>query len=265
MPKPSQKKVFVFRVFSGTGNTLLAARKMAEVMESAGAAVEFHRMPEEPWSEPPPGASAVFAFPVYEQTVPWFVREYIAGIPKLERPAKAYILTTLAGFSGFVKSPLGRLLEKRGFEFAGIREVVMPSNFILHTSDDKTPAITRRGLRDAADFAEKILEEKTTPPRISALNNLASAPARLCAAVFNKTFSKLRARPEKCVGCGLCAKLCPTKNIEMRDGKPVWDGKCGLCLRCVSFCPKDAVKARFADKLFRPRYTAEGVAPDDLL
>ncbi|MDD5645246.1 MAG: 4Fe-4S binding protein, partial [bacterium] len=44
----------------------------------------------------------------------------------------------------------------------------------------------------------------------------------------------------KCTKCGLCAKLCPVHNIEMK-GFPVFLKKCQLCMRCISFCPSGAI------------------------
>jgi ferredoxin len=251
-------------VFSGTGNTLLATRGMAEVFESAGIAVEFHRMPEEPWTTPPAGYAILFAFPVYEQSAPLFIQNYIAEIPVLETPTKTYVLTTMAGFSGFVKTPVGRLLEKRGFVSTGIREIVMPSNFILHSASEKNKTILKRGLREAAEFAENIIAGNAEWQRPSMLNATAYPPVKLCAKIFSKIFSKFKAT-DKCVGCGLCAELCPVGNIEMADDGPRWNGKCALCLRCVSFCPENAIRSKFGNRLFQPRYTAEGISPADLL
>lgn len=47
---------------------------------------------------------------------------------------------------------------------------------------------------------------------------------------------------EKCIGCGECARVCPSDIIEMRDGKAVVAGRGSiLCGHCSAICPAGAV------------------------
>ena len=46
---------------------------------------------------------------------------------------------------------------------------------------------------------------------------------------------------DACVGCGLCEKLCPCKNITMTDKHPTWNHSCIGCNACVVYCPKKAI------------------------
>ncbi len=57
---------------------------------------------------------------------------------------------------------------------------------------------------------------------------------------------RLKAKPwfrlSACRGCGVCAKSCPAKAIEMAGGKPSADlGKCISCFCCHELCRFDAV------------------------
>lgn len=48
---------------------------------------------------------------------------------------------------------------------------------------------------------------------------------------------------DECIGCGLCEKLCPLKNIQIRkDHRPVWGKECTHCMACIAKCPKKAIE-----------------------
>jgi ferredoxin len=47
---------------------------------------------------------------------------------------------------------------------------------------------------------------------------------------------------ERCNQCGICIKLCPSKNITMHDNKPTWQKHCEQCLACIQWCPQEALQ-----------------------
>ena len=48
--------------------------------------------------------------------------------------------------------------------------------------------------------------------------------------------------PQKCVGCGLCARTCPAHAIDMRDKRPhIRRAQCIRCFCCQEFCPRGAL------------------------
>ena len=52
-------------------------------------------------------------------------------------------------------------------------------------------------------------------------------------------------KPEECVGCKECYKICPAKAITMKNHKPVIDrNACIRCFCCQEFCPKGALKVK---------------------
>ncbi len=57
-----------------------------------------------------------------------------------------------------------------------------------------------------------------------------------------------RVDKDKCIGCDLCIRRCPTKNIYRdNDGAIRFRHHCLMCMRCSFFCPKDAIHIGFLD------------------
>lgn len=56
---------------------------------------------------------------------------------------------------------------------------------------------------------------------------------------------------EKCIGCGMCAQVCPEKAISFNKAKRK-SAKCDLCGACVEVCPEKAIRMVPLDRFGRP-------------
>jgi formate hydrogenlyase subunit 6/NADH:ubiquinone oxidoreductase subunit I len=65
----------------------------------------------------------------------------------------------------------------------------------------------------------------------------------------DKFRGKLKYYPQKCIGCRLCIKDCPTGAIDIKKvGDKQFEalidlGRCIYCAQCVDSCPKKALEA----------------------
>ncbi|MBU0683703.1 MAG: EFR1 family ferrodoxin [Candidatus Omnitrophica bacterium] len=249
-----------FYYFSGTGNTLLVVNKMKETFEAKGVVVELHRIEKAGSIEIDPDCVLGLAFPVACQGTYPFVWDFIEALPETHG-VSVFMVDTLGAFSGGVVGPARKILKDKGYNPLGAREISMPDNFFL-SKNDPTRNETKKalGLKKAEKYAMDILTGKSSWKRIPVISDLVSriSLGKTTWKVLRKLF-KLKIDTTKCIKCGLCAKLCPVQNIEMKE-YPQFQDKCVICMRCISFCPKHAI---FKGKDNHVFYSA--VAAEDLI
>lgn len=89
---------------------------------------------------------------------------------------------------------------------------------------------------------ERVVERRSLEFSGDGRNPVKRLFSRLAGAIL-RTRPKLV--PNMCVGCGVCAGICPAKAITIKNKKARIDRKrCIRCFCCQEFCPKSALKVR---------------------
>jgi ferredoxin len=246
--------------FSGTGNTLWSAKKIAGYLGQSRNPADFEENPDLPAAAKPVPAElfsisrlmrqapvpieadrVIFMFPSYAYQMPLLVRRFI--IRREIRSPYIAALVTYGSDPGGTLAELYRILKRKNLSLSFSGRIPSVENFIPIFGPPGEAAKKRRLLlqeRATEEAARAILAGKTNSPwRIRPLSIFVSSLFRLGLRknVFVKGF-KLGAG---CNGCGLCGKICPGKAIVMEKGKPVFSEGCEQCQACLNWCPRRSI------------------------
>lgn len=240
--------------FSGTGNSKYIAKKIAAALEDE--IVDLNdRIKRADFSRITAKDRLVFVTPTYAWRVPTVVSDYLEKV-KFDGEKKAWFVMNCGGEIGNASKYIEKLCDKLALEYMGVVGIVMPENYIaLFNAPDTNKAqeiIAKAEPKIQAAIDDIRNGVKFAKPR----NNLYD---RFMSACVNPIFFKFIVKADdfyatdKCVGCGLCAKLCPLNNIEIVDGKPEWERNCTHCMACINHCPAQAIEYGEKSK-GKPRY-----------
>ncbi len=264
----SKAKVYYF---SGTGNSLVLARLVAERL--GGDLIPIASVIDRERIEPAADVIGI-TFPVYYADTPNIVRRFAE---KLENVEGKYIfaISNYGGGAGDSLVTLDRILRSRGKTLSAGFGVHMPQNAFHKPWEMKSLAYRRapkridfivravearrRGL-----FYSNVLVQTMMAPfqgwirRMTALYlekaSNTPAPSGLTVEQLMPLADRSFAVGEKCNGCGTCAQVCPVRNIEIVDKKPVWQNRCENCLACFNGCPTSAIHGALANTGYHYRH-----------
>jgi ferredoxin len=224
--------------FSGTGNSLYAAKKLSETMGFGLAAVRSGVPSGSVGGE---GRKFGFVFPSYYGDLPRIVRSFIEKLEILPETDLFAVVTMGAFGQGSLKAAEKALAEK-GLTLrygVGLR---MPANYIIKYNPALFGAKSARRIERKLDgidgkilkIAGEIADGKRAVERNSMTMKTLYADIPSLDAAFFAT--------EKCSACGLCERICPVGNVKIVDGKPTWMHACEHCVACISWCPRAAIE-----------------------
>lgn len=229
--------------FSGTGNSHYTAKIIADAMgdnlQSLNRRMRENRK-EPMYSEKP----VVIVTPTYAWRIPRLVEKLLSEL-SFEGSHEVYFVMTCGADIGNAARFIRKFCRKKKLAYMGTAEIVMPENYIamFDVPDSNTAA------NIILKAEPKIL---ALTKKIAAGEKLAEKPVKVTdqikSAVFNPLFQAFCVSDKKfhvtgeCTGCGICARVCPCKDIRLKEGHPVWNGSCIHCMACINACPKQVIE-----------------------
>jgi formate hydrogenlyase subunit 6/NADH:ubiquinone oxidoreductase subunit I len=251
--------------FSATGNSLAAARAIAERI-GAGAPVEMTAALAS-------GAAKTgcrrlgLVFPLYYQSYPTVVRRFVEEL-EAGRDTDIFAVVT-RGFkpTGGVLAVLAADLKRKGLALRYAAYLDMPNDDLTvgePFSRERCERILAKAERSLERIASEIAEGKKRGSRFE--------PLALIRPLREKAYRKLSGRAHlafsagsACTGCGTCVKACALRRIRIAEGRPRWSEGCQLCEACLNLCPARAIVLAGSGSERKGRYRHPKIGMAELL
>jgi len=235
-------------VYTGTGNSLWIARQLA--LELKETTLEFMRSLSADFGGDFKAESdrVGFIFPVHIWGLPVHVIQFINHL-QVKPETYIFALAVNAGQPAATLLQLKKLMSTRKLSLAGGYSIVMPSNYIPWGGPG--PIDTQKRLFREAQEKVKVIGESIL--RGENNNKVDKGPHLqniLFSWIYKMSFRSVHKLDknfwidDKCNSCGICSKICPAGNIEMKNEKPIWLHRCEQCLACLQWCPQEAIQYR---------------------
>jgi ferredoxin len=267
--------------FSGTGNSLYLAKKIAYDLENTELVriSEKTNFTDDEFNKFKDIESIGIVSPVYALGLPVIVRQFIKNFFSRLKSKNfcenkyIFVVVNYGGISGQSFSQIEKIFEKISAPLHLIFGLKMPDNYIpaYNTpSEVQIQKILKNSDDKIKNLVKLIKNKKTSFER----NFLLLFPLILLAKFFYNSFVGFLRKhnfakdfwiDEKCNGCGVCEKVCPVLNIVLDDSKkPVWSDKCEFCLACISWCPQKSIQYK-KSTLNKTRYNNPNISLTEII
>jgi ferredoxin len=235
--------------FSGTGNSLYAARTIAEhngqeLISIASAINSGKEVFEYTLKE---NEVIGFVYPIYAWAPPKMVLDFIEKL-KFNNYKNNYTFTvaTCGDNVGNAIKLLDKCLKKIGLQLSSGFSIRMPNNYVLMGNVDKKE-VEEQKLKEAMKKLSDI--NSVVEQKLSSVYQVVKGPIPgVLTSLVNPSFNKFALKTkgfyvtEQCTGCGICESVCNCNSIKIKDKKPTWSEKCSQCLACIHYCPTKAIQ-----------------------
>ena len=245
--------------FSGTGNSKYVARRLEDALGEPLCSMN-DRIKSGDTTPVETGKRLIIVTPTYAWRIPRIVREWLLSTV-LTGAKQAWFVMTCGSEIGSADKYNRALCQEKHLTCMGTAQIIMPENYIAMFNApqaEEARQIVARAEPDIDGAIAAVRENRAfPPPRRKFYDRFMSGPVN---PIFYSCFVKAAAFTvgDTCTGCGQCVWRCPTNNITLQNGKPVWGQDCTHCMACICYCPAEAIE--YGKKsLGKPRYHFEAL------
>ncbi|HNX90277.1 MAG TPA: EFR1 family ferrodoxin [Candidatus Omnitrophota bacterium] len=228
--------------FTGTGNSLKIAKDLADELGGADV-VNIAKIKDVEVCLS--GETIGIVCPVYAFGLPFAVVDFIKKI-KDSKDRYFFAVVNFGGMGGSALHIMEKTLAERGIALSSGFGIKMPDNYIPWMGEidkegnEKILEQEEQRIKQIASIIKEKREHKKEFGNVLT-NVIGKAVHRLFTKHMNRADKKFWVN-DKCNSCGICARICPSDNVKLENGKPKWDHKCQFCLACIQWCPSSAIQ-----------------------
>lgn len=232
--------------FTGTGNTYLATKKIAQTFTENGCSVRLFDIAKSNPLEIDFTKTLGFGFPTACWNTFPFVRRFFYNLPQ-SFGTEVFVFSTMGDSSLRAAAMIGDILKNKGYNVIATKGFKMPNNLIAIQSEAKNIVKREKAYLKIQSFAIDIFTEKSKAESVNIFLKfcfkISSFITNLWESKISQKIIRFKVSKKECTKCMLCVNICPVKNISFEDF-PVFNGnKCQICMRCISYCPTNSIKS----------------------
>lgn len=224
--------------FSATGNSLYAAKRIGGELLSIP-----HLLAEGRFSIQDDAVGIVC--PCYGWGLPRIVEEYLS---KAQLKADYHFgIMTYGNIAGGGLRRMEDAGRRAGIRFSYTAEILMVDNYLpMFDMDAELAKLASKNIEGqlsaaCADIAARKNRVLDKGPVKNILFDIMGKGIRgTMARLWLDNADKKFYTDDKCNGCGVCAKVCPRRNVELKP-KPEFHHRCEGCYACINNCPQKAL------------------------
>jgi ferredoxin len=230
----------VLYYFTGTGNSLAIANDLAREL-NCPKPIPMAVSKEDVQTE----AEVIgLIFPVYFLDMPELVKAFLKRLQINNPSAYIFAVTNCGGDAGNTLVNLERILIGKGNKLTAGFILKMPDNSIyFKTSDEVREAEFNHEKAMIKEIASTVRAKGVQSER-NRFRIYYQAYSKFAAWYFRSALqaNKKRVDGQSCNQCGLCVKICPVHNIQIKDAHVTWGSGCRECFACIHSCPNQAIR-----------------------
>lgn len=236
--------------FTGTGNSLYVAKKLSNELESD--LVDITTLISNNVITIP-DACVGLVFPLYAFGIPEIIERFLIKLNLTNSNVYFFAIITCGGSGyGIVKQQLDNILSTKNFKLSYTAFQNMPSNYIK-LFKPPTAAQAQKNIANQEPHLKQLVLDVKKQVR----SQISNSPLSFIYSFFYKNWRHNLKNSHQnffvqssCTGCGLCVKLCPEKNISLKNNLPHWQIQCQDCLACINLCPEQAIQSNYLTKIY---------------